>query len=223
MPPKNNPADLLHFEKEARALGFKNVAGVDEVGRGPLAGPVVAACCMMEEGLVIEGVNDSKLLTALQREELFHILTNHKQILFAIGIVSHTMIDRLNIYHASGHAMKLALKKLNPKPDCVLVDGGVTLRMQKTKVKKIIHGGYLSQSMAAASIIAKVTRDQMMDRYHKRYPKYGFDKHKGYSTKEHLEALKLHGPAPIHRKTFNSVKILLANEDKPLEGATMTV
>jgi ribonuclease HII len=195
---------LLQFERKARAQGFKQVAGIDEAGRGPLAGPVVAAACLLPHNLFFPEVNDSKQLTTKKREELFQILTTHPQIRYGVGIVCHETIDRINIARAAEQAMLVACSKLDPQPDLLLVDG-LPLPHPSLTVWNIIKGDMLSHSIAAASIIAKVIRDSLMDEYHEQWPEYGFKSHKGYGTAKHLAALKEHGPCPIHRKSYAPV------------------
>lgn len=205
--PKNERerlAKLTELEIEARAKGYHSLAGVDEVGRGPLAGPVVAAACSIREGLFFSGINDSKQLTPLKREILFEQLRAHEGVRFGIGLVDHLEIDRINIYQSTLVAMREAVLKLPEKPDCLLVDG-VRLNVEGIYSERIIKGDTLSQMIAAASIIAKVMRDQIMVNYHEQYPEYGFHEHKGYATKQHRLALAQHGPCPIHRKTFEPV------------------
>lgn len=192
---------MLEFEKKYWERGIRYVAGVDEAGRGPLAGPVVASAVIFEQGVVIDGVNDSKKLTEKKREELFH--TIHKKALaVGIGIVSHDVIDRINILQASFLAMNKALDHLKMPPEQLLVDGNF-FRHEKYSVENIIKGDSLSHSIAAASIIAKVTRDALMKELHEQYPQYGFAKHKGYGTAAHIEAIRKYGYSPIHRRSFH--------------------
>lgn len=190
--------------------GYQVIAGVDEAGRGPLAGPVVAAACVFSRGLVIEGIDDSKKLTPKQREELYQVLVNHPEIDFALGIVEHSQIDAINILRATLEAMAIAVKNLALEPDFLLVDGN---QRPPTEIalKTVIKGDSLSQSIAAASILAKHSRDQMMLQFHQEWPQYGFDKHKGYATRTHLQAIQEHGPCPIHRKSFEPIKSLLSD------------
>lgn len=196
---------LHHHENEARQQGFKSIAGVDEAGRGPLAGPVVAAACIVPDGVYIVGVNDSKLLTPIQRKELFFHITEELQLEVGIGIVSHEEIDVVNIFQATKKAMFIAVSQLKSTPDILLVDG-LELGYPTIPSKKVIGGDRLSHAIAAASVIAKHTRDQLMVEMHVKWPQYGFDKHKGYGTEMHLEALRVHGPCPIHRRSFEPVK-----------------
>lgn len=190
--------------------GYQVIAGVDEAGRGPLAGPVVAAACVFSRALVIEGIDDSKKLTPKEREELYQVLVSHPEIDFAIGIVEHSQIDAINILQASLEAMAIAVKNLAIEPDFLLVDGN---QRPPTEIalKTVIKGDSLSQSIAAASILAKYSRDQMMLQFHQEWPQYGFDKHKGYATRSHFQAIQEHGPCPIHRKSFEPIKSLLSD------------
>ena len=196
------------FEEKAFKKGHRLIAGVDEAGRGPLAGPVVAAACILPRGLIIEGVDDSKKLTSVQRTELYHIITKHPEIIFGIGIVENDLIDEMNILQASLHAMKLAIQNLSESPDYLLIDGN-HLPATHIASKAVIKGDSRSQSIGAASILAKYTRDALMIELHEKWPHYGFDQHKGYGTKKHVDALKIHGPCPIHRRSFEPVKSLV--------------
>lgn len=192
---------LHHYENEARQQGFARIAGVDEAGRGPLAGPVVAAACVIPEGIYIAGVNDSKLLTPMRRKELFFQITEETQIEVGIGIVSHGEIDAINIFQATKKAMLIAVSQLTQKPDILLVDG-LALGYPDIPCQKIVGGDRLSHAIAAASVVAKETRDGIMCEMHVRWPHYGFDQHKGYGTEKHLEAIRKHGPCEIHRLSF---------------------
>ncbi|MBS0652050.1 MAG: ribonuclease HII [Verrucomicrobia bacterium] len=196
---------LTLFEKNARARGFSCIAGVDEAGRGPLAGPVVAAACILPDDILVEGINDSKKLLPSQRFALFQKLLDIPGICYAIGVVDALRIDQINILKATFEAMLIAIHALSKKPDYLLIDGN---RMPQTVIpgEPIIKGDALSQSIAAASIIAKESRDRMMDEFHQQWPQYGFDRHKGYGTKEHLLAIERDGPCPIHRLTFEPLK-----------------
>lgn len=197
---------MMHYENEAHLKGYKLVAGVDEAGRGPLAGPVVAAACILGEGVFIEGVNDSKQLTAEKRDQLFHTITNHPQITYAVGIVDEKEIDKINILQATFKAMRIAVAGLKTPPDFLLIDGHMALTGSAPS-QSIVKGDSLSQSIAAASIIAKYTRDVMMVEFGKKWSVYGFEKHKGYATEEHLEAIRTHGPCDIHRMSFSPMRI----------------
>lgn len=192
---------MTNYERAAQKEGFKQVAGIDEVGRGPLAGPVVAAACIIPHGVVIRNIDDSKKLTREEREFYYKKITTDSRFIYAVAVVSHHIIDAINIFNATIRAMLEAVSKLSVIPDCLLVDG-LKLPHPSIPAKKIVGGDALSQSIAAASILAKVTRDQIMRDYHLDYPQYGFDQHKGYSTEEHLTALKEHGISPIHRRTY---------------------
>lgn len=180
--------------------GYELVAGIDEVGRGPLAGAVVAAAVILPKNIEILGVNDSKKLSEEKREELFKIITE-KAISIGVGIVDEKEIDEINILNATKKAMKIAIEQLEPKPDMLLIDA-VVLADIDIKQESIIKGDAKSISIAASSIIAKVTRDKMIKEYDKTYPEYGFASHKGYGTKQHIEAIKKYGPLEVHRKTF---------------------
>jgi ribonuclease HII len=190
--------------------GFNFVAGVDEAGRGPLAGPVVAGAVLIinKNFKIIKGINDSKKLSEKQRDFFYDILTNDENIKWGVGIVSEKVIDKINILQATKLAMKKALTDLSfPRKResriCVLVDGNMNFDWSH-KYKSIIKGDQKVFSISAASIIAKVTRDKIMQKYHKKYPQYGFDKHKGYGTALHVASIKKFGHCPIHRKTFIS-------------------
>lgn len=203
------------FEDEARKQGYRVIAGVDEAGRGPLAGPVVAAACIIPEGVFIPGVDDSKQLTAQERASLFELITQDERICFGIGIMDSQTVDKLNIFQATVAAMLMAISKLVQLPEMLLVDG-MKLPHPTIPTQKIIDGDAKSQSIAAASILAKETRDRLMVELHKEWPMYGFDQHKGYATEMHLAALQQHGPCPIHRRSFEPVKILLKEESDQL-------
>lgn len=190
---------LFRIERAVKKRGFNFVAGVDEVGRGSLAGPVVAAACIIPKGIVIEGVNDSKQLTPGKRELLYAELV--KKVPYALGIIDEKKIDEINIYYASLLAMHNAVMALSPTPDYLLIDG-VDLKSPQIPYQKVVGGDAKSYCIAAASIIAKVTRDRIMQEYHTQWSAYGFDKHKGYSTKQHLKAIAENGLSPIHRLSF---------------------
>jgi len=197
--------NLVHFDDAMRQMGHQVIAGVDEAGRGPLAGPVVAAACILPEGRYVAGVNDSKQLTPQQRRELYARLTEDSEIVFGVGVVEAVIIDQINILQATLRAMIAAVALLRVKPDVLLIDGN---HVPKTDIpmKAIVEGDSKSQSIAAASIIAKETRDKMMCDFDKMWPEYGFAQHKGYGTKMHLEALQKYGPCPIHRRSFDPVR-----------------
>lgn len=197
---------MYRYEKELYDQGYTLIAGVDEAGRGPLAGPVVAAAVILKRGEIFTYVNDSKQLTEKERD-LALLEIKEKSLAIGIGISSVEEIDLINIYRASREAMLSAIKQLKIKPDYILTDAmpmEIDIPMQA-----IIKGDAKSVSIAAASIVAKTTRDAYMIEMDKLFPHYGFKKHKGYPTKEHLEALKTYGPTPIHRKTYQPVKELL--------------
>lgn len=198
--------DLLKYEKELYKIGVTLIAGVDEVGRGPLVGPVVAAAVILPENYHLEGLNDSKKLSEKKRDKFYDILMQDA-IAIGIGEISAEKIDEVNIYEASKLAMKKALNNLKVKPEHVLIDAmPLDLEVPSTS---IIHGDALSLSIAAASVIAKVTRDRMMYELHEKYPEYHFDKHKGYPTKLHLECLQKFGPLKNYRFTYKPVRDLI--------------
>ncbi len=207
---------LNSYEDEARSQGYQLIAGVDEAGRGPLAGPVVAAACIIPQGILIPGVNDSKQLNAGERAELFQLIISDDRIVYGVGIVDPQTIDKVNIYQATILAMLEAISKLPISPHFLLVDG-MKLPHPSIPAQKIIDGDAKSQSIAAASIIAKETRDQLMVQYHERWPEYGFNQHKGYGTEKHLKALQAYGICPLHRLSFEPVKALLKIEDPQLQ------
>ena len=204
--------DRFEFERELWGRGATRVAGVDEAGRGPLAGPVVAAAAVLpakwaKTGLPreLEGLNDSKQLTPLQREAFFGFLTACGEVIYAIAQIDSVRIDEINILRATHQAMNAALTELVPQPEHALVDGRPvrTLRVPQTA---IIKGDARSYSVAAASVLAKVTRDRLMLEFDRQWPVYGFAGHKGYGTARHLAAIAAHGPCPIHRKSFAPLK-----------------
>lgn len=198
---------LVIYEQGARSLGFSSIAGIDEAGRGPLAGPVYAAACIIPDGIFFRGIDDSKKLTPEERSVLYDALTTHPDITFAVGFITCEEIDRLNIFQATILAMLQAVAGLQKTPDYLLVDG-LHLPHATIPCRKIIKGDSLSQSIAAASILAKVTRDRVMEEYGLQWPQYGFGQHKGYATEQHLEAIRVHGPCPIHRMTYEPLKSL---------------
>ena len=192
--------DKLKFERLLWQQGLTHVAGVDEAGRGPLAGPVVAAAVIFPEEFFLAGVDDSKKLSHDRREQLYpQILANCHS--YGVGIVSVAEIDQINIYQAAMLAMRQALDQLSPAAQHVLVDGRRNPKIDLPQTS-IIKGDALSFTIGAASIIAKVTRDRLMLDYHRAFPQYGFDQHKGYATRSHLAALQQHGPCEIHRRSF---------------------
>tara|TARA_B100000965_G_scaffold218187_1_gene182603 strand:- start:409 stop:1395 length:987 start_codon:yes stop_codon:yes gene_type:complete len=196
--------DLLQFEKEYWNKGIKYIAGIDEAGRGPLAGPVVAACVIFEKDCIIEGVKDSKKLSEKKRLLLYKKIYQ-KALSVEIGIVNNEEIDNINILQATFLAMNKTLGRLSIKPEIVFVDGPKS-NIKLYPTKHIINGDNLSQSIAAASIIAKVRRDKMMLEFDKVFPEYGFAKHKGYGTKFHIEMIQSIKSSALHRKSFNIVK-----------------
>lgn len=198
--------EMCEFENQCYADGFKLIAGIDEVGRGPLAGPVVASAVILPQGFELLGLNDSKKLSKKKREAFFDIIKENA-ISYGIGIVSEAEIDEINIYEASKVAMKRAIEDLNITPDFLLIDA-MKLDLDIPQ-ENLIKGDMRSISIAAASVLAKETRDKMMEEYAVIYPGYGFEKHAGYGTKQHVEALRTLGVTPIHRKTFAPVKKLL--------------
>ena len=196
--------DLLAYEKKYWQKGLVNIVGIDEAGRGPLAGPVVAACVVLHKNSTIKGVNDSKKLSPKKRDELFDIIVE-KAADVSVGIANEDDIDKLNILQATFLAMKRAVGNLKVTPDQLLVDGPYS-NIKMYSVETIIKGDSKSASVASASIIAKVTRDRIMEEYHNIYPEYNFIKHKGYGTKFHIEQLLKYKATPIHRKSFKIVK-----------------
>ncbi len=198
--------DIYQHDESFRKKGFKIIAGIDEAGRGPIAGPVVAAAVILPEKVKIKGLRDSKKVPEKERSDLFwDIITLSKEI--GIGIVDHEEIDRINILNATKLAMQKALSDLNFLPDMVIIDA---VKLPSVLVKQIspVKAESKSASVAAASIIAKHVRDLIMQHYHEMYPVYNFKNHKGYCTKEHLSLIRLHGPCPIHRKSTKSVMYL---------------
>ncbi len=194
------PTDLWVYEREAFADGVKLVCGVDEAGRGPLAGPVCAAAVILPPELVIPSLNDSKKLTDKKRRELYDVITA-EAVSYGIAFASEKEIDEINILQATFLAMARAMEKLTPQPELALIDGN-RAKDFGLPVRTVVKGDSLSASIAAASILAKVTRDRLMEQYDAVYPQYGFAVHKGYGTKRHYEALREFGPSPIHRMTF---------------------
>jgi len=206
----------FYQEKRLWRKGYKRVVCLDEAGRGPLSGPVIAVAVMTKSNFKskilnfksnFKGIKDSKKLSPKKREEIFKILKNCPFIEWGIGRVSEKVIDKINILEATKLAMQKAIKKLKRKPDFLILDGNFKIDL-KIPQKSIVKGDEKVFSCAAASIIAKVTRDKIMERYDKKFPHYGFSKHKGYPTKFHLKMLKKYGPCKIHRKTFGPVKRL---------------
>jgi ribonuclease HII len=200
----NGPRPSFKYEGEALKAGASLVAGIDEAGRGPLAGPVVAAAVILAKKSKIQNINDSKLVPPELRQVLYQKIIKHA-VSYGIGIVSSELIDEINIYQATRLAMNQAVEKMQQKPDFLLIDGKIKLDLPIDQ-KAIVKGDQLSLSVAAASILAKVTRDRIMVEMSSLYPDYGFHVHKGYATKNHRDALCKHGPCPIHRKHFKGVK-----------------
>lgn len=207
--------ELNQFEIAARKKGFNIIAGIDEAGRGPLAGPVVAASCIFPKDFFLPGVDDSKKLSPARRHYLYQELINNSEVTYSVGIVDQAVIDEINIYQATIKAMIAAVDGLNRKPDYLLVDG-LELPHPSIPGEGIIKGDQRSHLIAAASIIAKETRDLMMIEFHEKWPQYGFDRHKGYGTRAHLEAIHQHGPCPLHRISFEPIKSML-NSSEPSE------
>jgi len=216
------------IEEQAYSRGYERIAGLDEVGRGPLAGPVIAAAVVFPRGFSHPDIKDSKLLSASQREKLSSVI-KRSAIGWGMGIVEVEEIDRVNILNASLHAMVQALASLRPLPDCLLIDGNQiipgellndkSLFKVQPQQRPIVKGDQLCFSIAAASILAKVTRDALMVALDKKYPEYGFAQHKGYSSVAHLDALRRYGPSPVHRRSFKPVRDLCGD---PLD-ATLTL
>ena len=195
--------DLFEFESKASHQGFKNIAGIDEAGRGPLAGPVVAAAVIFPSKVNIPGLNDSKKLSANKREELFPKI-QEISVTFGLAVVDQKVIDKINILQAARLAMKQAVETLKITPGLLLIDGNQKIDSTLNQWA-IVKGDSRSLSIAAASVLAKVTRDRIMDGYHKLYPQYEFNRHKGYGTRLHRNLIQEHGPCPIHRRTFKGV------------------
>ena len=205
--------ELKKVEEELyEQKGIKSIAGIDEAGRGPLAGPVVVACALMPRNSMIEGVNDSKKISEKKREKLYDLITE-EAISYGVGIVSQKEIDEINILQATKKGLTLAIKDMekkleeNPelgiiKPDAILVDALTKIDTDGIPYKSIIHGDAISYSIACSSIIAKVTRDRIMREWDEVYPQYGFAKHKGYGTAAHIAAIKEYGLCPLHRISF---------------------
>ncbi|MFH1380280.1 MAG: ribonuclease HII [bacterium] len=201
-------SDLCDFDRRIHREGFSSIAGVDEAGRGPWAGPVVAAAVVMPQDAVIEGVNDSKKLTPQRREKIYpQIISSCTD--YAVGVVSHETIDTINILNATKHAVQHAVRGLIVSVDLSIVDGNMYLDGFLTSYRSYVGGDSLSFSIACASIIAKVTRDRMMIKFDRQYPGWGFAAHKGYGTALHREAISILGISPIHRVSFQPMKGLV--------------
>lgn len=192
--------DWLEFEKEALAKGYKSVCGVDEAGRGPLAGPVCAAAVILPEGVIIDGVNDSKKLSEKKRESLFDVI-REQALSYSIAYATVDEIEEINILNVTMLAMRRAIDGLDIKADYAMIDGNKIPPID-IDAECIVKGDAKSMSIACASILAKVSRDRLLYKYAEEYPMYGFDKHKGYGTKAHREAILKYGPCPYHRKSF---------------------
>lgn len=192
--------EMFSIEREKRGEGYKYIAGVDEAGRGPLAGPVCAAAVILPEDAYIEGINDSKKLSEKRRAELFDVICE-KAVSYSICMVDEKRIDEINILNATYEAMNGAVSHLAQKPDYVLIDGNRISGMSVPH-ETVVKGDAKSVSIAAASILAKVSRDRFICKTAEIYPQYGFEKHKGYGTAEHNEAILKYGPCPVHRRTF---------------------
>jgi len=202
---------LLSFDEEHMSGPDELLAGVDEAGRGPLAGPVVAAAVILRDPAQLIGLNDSKKVSPAKREKLFFEIS--KTALVGIGMVDEKKIDEINIFQAARQAMKKAVMSLSQTPSFLLIDGPIKLGLPVTQ-KGIVGGDRKSASIAAASIVAKVFRDQWMRKIHEQYPAYGFDAHKGYGTLQHMEALRREGPCPVHRTSFGPVRVAMNPERK---------
>ncbi|MBZ0155732.1 MAG: ribonuclease HII [Alphaproteobacteria bacterium] len=195
--------DLYAYDDAIRQEGFEVIAGVDEAGRGPLAGPVVAAAVILPRECPLKGIRDSKTVPEKEREHLYEEISR-VALAFGIGIIGTEEIDRINILEATRHAMLAAIAGLGSAMDIVLIDA-LSLPSLPGPQRPIIKGDAQSASIAAASLLAKVHRDRLMREYHSLYPQYGFDRHKGYATKAHCAALREYGPSPLHRKSFQRV------------------
>lgn len=193
--------ELKKMDKEFYDKGVKYVAGIDEAGRGPLAGPVVVASVILPQDSMIEGINDSKKISESKREKLYEIITK-EAISYGVGIIYQEEIDEINILQATKKGLTEAIKQMNIKPNIIMVDALSGIDTLGIPYKSIIKGDAKCYSIAAASIIAKVTRDRIMREWDKVYPEYGFGSHKGYGTAKHIAAIKEFGPCPIHRRTF---------------------
>ncbi|MEA2030334.1 MAG: ribonuclease HII [candidate division Zixibacteria bacterium] len=200
--------NLNHLEEMLTNKGYSAICGVDEVGRGPLAGPVVAAAVILPFDTEIDGLDDSKKLTRLQREQVFEKIAD-LGLVCAVGAIDNEDIDRMNIHRASLMAMRKAVQDLSQTPDFILVDGNFAVPNISQPQFAVVSGDARCRCVAAASVVAKVVRDSMMDKMQSLYPAFSFSKHKGYPTQAHLEELKLHGPCEIHRKSFKPVADLL--------------
>lgn len=192
---------LKDYEQKLYASGLKYIAGIDEAGRGPLAGPVVVGVAIMKPDSMIEGINDSKKISETKREKLYEKITE-EAIDWSVGIVDQREIDEINILNATKKALTIALSNLKVKPDRILVDALEHIDTLGIPYTSVIKGDAKIYSISAASILAKVTRDRIMKEYDEVYPEYGFSGHKGYGTAKHIQAIKEYGPCPLHRKSF---------------------
>ncbi|HSX13587.1 MAG TPA: ribonuclease HII [Chlamydiales bacterium] len=199
--PRSRIAKMSVHETQLTENGYHSIAGVDEAGRGPLAGPVFAAACILPSGVIFRGLNDSKQLSPEKRESLFKKLMNTEGVFFGLGIATRNEIDAINIFHATMLAMQRAVLALSKVPDFLLIDGNKAPELEIPS-KTLVDGDCLSISIAAASIIAKVLRDRHMCELDQKWPHYGFAKHKGYCTDQHLQAIEKWGPCPEHRMSF---------------------
>ena len=195
--------DLWDYEIKAGKKGYRLIAGVDEAGRGPLAGPVVAAAVVLPADAILQGLDDSKKLSPTRREELFPKIQT-QAVVYGVAVVNPEVIDKINILQAALLAMQQAVEQLQPVPDLLLIDGNQKIA-SSIEQWAIVKGDSKSLSIAAASVLAKVTRDHIMQDYHQLYPQYEFARHKGYGTKLHRDLIAEHGPCPIHRSTFKGV------------------
>lgn len=204
----------LYFERIIKGSNYKFIAGLDEVGRGALAGPVVACAAILPGNFSVKGINDSKKLTEKDREILYEEIIS-SEVIYGIGIVNNNVIDKINILQATFEAMLQAIDKLSTKPDYLLIDGNQKLRTAIPQ-QTVVSGDSLSLSIAVASILAKVTRDRIMKNYQLEFPEYFFEQHKGYATKAHIQAISEHGITPIHRVTFlkNFLQLNLFGTDR---------
>ncbi|OPY05278.1 MAG: Ribonuclease HII [Syntrophaceae bacterium PtaB.Bin038] len=194
------------FELSARKRGYRVIAGVDEAGRGPLAGPVVAAAVVLPPDFRLDGLRDSKQLTEKKRRQFYEIILG-RALSWGLGVVEPSVIDRINIFQATRLAMTEAVQQLSPAADYLLIDGARAQRLSLPITQEtVIRGDSLSRCIACASVIAKVSRDRIMEIYHHQFPQYNFIANKGYGTREHLEAIRCHGPCKLHRRSFKGVK-----------------
>lgn len=213
------PLPNFNYENRLIKSGYGKICGLDEVGRGPLAGPVVASAVIIDAKLItsvdtFDKIKDSKKLSQRQREKWFKFLTGIPEIKYGIGIISERVIDKINVLEATKNAMQQALDKLGITPDFLLIDGNFTLEKIDLNQKAIPQGDAKVISIAAASIIAKVTRDRIMSKYGEIYPRYNFAKHKGYGTALHVEMIRKYGPCAIHRRSFEPIKSLSCKKSK---------